>query len=154
MCSIFRKVCPIWLAIGPSLRPPVTGSTGPMPDRKITSPARMPGEWGRLALRDTLSCGLAGSITLRERGSLIGSGQRDAIDLDLSATDQPRAAHRPGGWFVGEERAVHVIHVSVFQHRIEQDIDLNDLGERGAGSVQQLRHILQNLPRLVGYRTL
>jgi 2-iminobutanoate/2-iminopropanoate deaminase len=41
----------------------VTGSTGPIPERKIMSPTRMPGECGRFALRDTLSRGLTGSIS-------------------------------------------------------------------------------------------
>src|SRR3954471_17852366 len=94
MCSILRNVWRICSVIGPRLRPPVTGSTGPIPDRKIRSPTRTPGECGRFALRDTLSRGLAGSITLRATGSVIGwsvidLGQRDAVDFDLVAADQP-----------------------------------------------------------------
>src|SRR3954452_3450848 len=140
MWPMFPKVRRICSAIGPSLRPPVTGSTGPIPDRKIMSPTRMPGEWGRLALRDTLSRGLTGSITLRETGSVIGSGQRHAVDLDLVAADQPGSANRPGGRIAREEFAVHVIHVPVLQHRIDQHIDLDYLGERRTGRSQQLRH--------------
>src|SRR5215469_12693182 len=126
MWDMFRSVCWICSAIGPRLRSPVAGSTGPMPDRKIMSPTRMPGECGRLALRDTLSRGLTGSITLRERSSVIGSCQRDAVDLDLVAADQPGPAHRPGGRIAREELAVHVVHVPVFQHRIDQYVNLDD----------------------------
>src|ERR1700730_9311396 len=59
----------------------------------------MPGECGRLALRDTLSLGFTGSITLRSTPSVIGaprcSRQRDAFDLDFVAANEPGAAYGP-----------------------------------------------------------
>src|SRR4029077_13976087 len=82
MCAMLFNVCRICSAIGPRLRPPVTGSTGPIPERKMYSPTRRPGECGRLALREPLSFGLRGLITLRDRRVLIGLRQRYTFDLD------------------------------------------------------------------------
>src|SRR5438045_4637718 len=157
MCAILRSVCRICSAIGPRLRPPVAGPTGPMPERKIYSPTRMPGECGRLALRETLRFGLAGSITLRGSGSVMGpaslSSQGNAVDLDLVAADQCSAIDSSGRWIVREELAIDRIHVVAFQHRIDQHVDLHGFGERGAGCFQQLRHLGQNLPGLRGHCT-
>src|SRR5262249_402867 len=116
MCAILRSVCRIWSAIGPRFRPPVTGSTGPMPDRKMSSPTRTPGECGRLALRETLSLGLAGSITVRCRRAVIGSRERHAFDLDLAAADQFGAADRASRGIRREELAIDGVHIVVLQH--------------------------------------
>src|SRR5215471_4605635 len=116
----------------------------------------MPGECGRLALRETLSLGFTGSITLRSTSSVIGpprcSSQRDAFDLDLVAANEPGAADGSRRRIDREELAVDRVHVLVFQHRIDQRIDLDDFGERGAGGFEQFAHIDQDLPRLGGYR--
>src|SRR4029078_4305506 len=99
----------------------------------------MPGECGRLALRETLSFGFAGSMTPRcsrsggsspaapakamqsistlwARGSL---RYGDAFDLALVAADQLGAAHRPGGRIGPEELAIDGVHVLVLEHRID-----------------------------------
>src|SRR6516164_8922095 len=99
----------------------------------------MPGECGRLALRETLSLGFTGSITLRSTPSVIGaprcSSQRDAFDLDLVAANEPGAADGPRRRIDREELAIDRVYVLVF-HLIDQPnrsaIDLDDLGERGA----------------------
>ena len=65
--SVMRTCAPI----GPWKRSPVAGSIGPMPDRKMKSPTRMPGTCGRWALRDTLSRGLCGWITERASVSVM-----------------------------------------------------------------------------------
>src|SRR5437764_13110061 len=107
----------------------------------------MPGECGRLALRETLSLGFVGSITLRSTPSVIGSprcsSQRDAFDLDLVAANKPGAADGPRRRIDWEELAIDRVHVFVFQHRIEQRIDLDHLGERGAGGFEQFAHVGQ-----------
>src|SRR5262249_23516501 len=120
VCSILRSVCRICSGIGPRLRPPVSGSTGPIPDRKMYSPTRMPGECGRLALRETLRLGFVGSITLRSTPSVIGSprysSQRNAFDLGLVAANKPGAADGPRRRIDREEFAIYRVHVFVFQH--------------------------------------
>src|SRR6516164_4144008 len=69
------------------MRSPVCGSIGPMPDRKMKSPMRMPGTCGRLALRETLRIGFLGWITERVSLSVIASirqrraGQQEALDV-------------------------------------------------------------------------
>src|SRR5215469_1683940 len=110
----------------------------------------MPGECGRLALRETLSFGLAGSMTLRSRRSDIGLPQGDAVDLDLVAADQLRAANRARGRIDGKELAVDRVHVVVFQHRIDQHIHLDDPGQRGPSGFEQPCHLGQDMPRLSG----
>src|ERR1700732_4954541 len=129
MCAMLFNVCRICSAIGPRLRPPVAGSTGPIPERKMYSPTRMPGECGRLALRETLSLGLVGSITVRERCPVIVSGQRHAFDLDLAATAELGAADRARGRVHWKELAVDLVHVVVLQHRVDQHVDLDRLGK-------------------------
>src|SRR5947208_4408193 len=145
ICAILRSVYRICSAIGPRLRPPPTGSTGPSPDRKIYLATRMPGECGRLALRETLSLGFTGSITLRSTPSVIGpprcSSQRNAFDLDLLSANEPGAADGPRRRIDREELAIDRVHVFVFQHRIDQRIDLDHLGERAAGGFQQMAHV-------------
>src|SRR5438045_9142829 len=97
----------------------------------------MPGECGRLALRETLSLGFTGSITLRSTPSVIGaprcSSQRDAFDLDLAAANEPGAADGARRRVDQEELAIDRGHAFVFQHRIDQRIDLAELGARGGG---------------------
>src|SRR5262245_59030623 len=101
----------------------------------------MPGECGRLALRETLSLGFTGSITRRSTPSVIGaltcSSQRDAFDLDFVSANKPGAADGPRRRIDREELAIDRVHVLVFQHRIDQRIDLDDLSERGAGGFQE-----------------
>ncbi len=64
LASVWRVSC----AIVPGLRSPVAGSVDSMPERKIKSPARIPGLWGRLKLRDTLSRSFCGTTISRDTG--------------------------------------------------------------------------------------
>ena len=83
----------------------------------------------RLALRETLSLGLVGSITVRESCPVIVSGQRHAFDLDLAATAELGAADRARGRVHWKELAVDLVHVVVLQHRVDQHVDLDRLGK-------------------------
>src|SRR5580704_13382020 len=148
MCAMLLNVCRICAAIGPRLRPPVAGSTGPIPERKMYSPTRTPGECGRFALRETLSFGLRGSITLRESRPLIALCQRYAFDLDLASAAQLGAADRAGRRVDRKELAIDLVHVVVLQHRVDQHVGLDHLLQGGACRLEHLRHGGEYLPCL------
>src|SRR3954470_20345075 len=87
------RVCRVSCAMVPGLRSPVSGSVDSMPDRKMKSPARMPGLWGRLKLRETLSFSFCGTMTSR-RVRASSSGERDGVELHL---ERVHDAHAPDG---------------------------------------------------------
>src|SRR6516165_8550707 len=80
------------------------------------------------------------------------SSQRDAFDLDLVAANEPGAADGPRRRIDREELAIDRVHVLVFQHRIDQRIDLDHLGERGAGGFEQFARVGQDLPCFGSHR--
>src|SRR5258707_13083663 len=100
------------------------------------SPTRMPGECGRLALRETLSLGLVGSITVRESCPVIVSGQRHAFDLDLAAAAELPAADLARGRVHWKELAVDLGLVVVLQHRVDEHLNLDCRGQGKAGRQQ------------------
>src|SRR5689334_12578978 len=108
----------------------------------------MPGECGRFALRDTLSTGFLGSITVRSRCTLIGSGQRDAFDLDLAAATELHAAGRAGRRILRKELPERGVHGLELQHAVDEDIDLHDVLQRRACGLEHVRHVREDLPRL------
>src|SRR5438105_2541139 len=86
--SVWRVSC----AIVPGLRSPVSGSVDSMPDRKMKSPARMPGLCGRLKLRETFSLSFFGTMTARlVKGSSLGEG--DGVELHLERVHDAHAPH-------------------------------------------------------------
>src|SRR5262249_49234254 len=101
MCCILESVVRIWSAIGPWLRSPVSGSIGPIPDRKTYGPTRIPGTCGRLALRETLRRGFFGSIAERGSFAVIGSHQGRAFDDHFRVVGKARAADGAGGRRLG-----------------------------------------------------
>ena len=81
----------------------------------------------------------------------VRSSQGHAFDLDLVVANQLSAAYRPGGRIGRKKLSGDRIHVAVFEHRINQHIDFDDMGKRGAGRLQQLAHVGQDLPCLGGH---
>jgi hypothetical protein len=59
---------------------------------------------------------------------------------------EPRMTGIAGRGTTGEELAIDRVHVLVFQHRIDQRVDLDHLGERGAGGFEQFAQVGQDLP--------
>src|SRR6185503_19951685 len=121
---------------------------------------RMPGTCGRLARRDALSTGLAGSMT--ERGNLsvvIGRWnppqktvcfdlysryQGSAFDDDLDAVGQACAAHSARGWRLGEESRVDLVHVGRFEHAVHQHVHLHHAVERRSRGLEDQLEVLQD----------
>src|SRR5437762_3484812 len=91
LASVWRVSC----AIVPGLRSPVSGSVDSMPDRKMNSPARMPGLCGRLKLRETLSRSFRGATISRATDMALSpeSDDGDGVELHLERVDDAHAPH-------------------------------------------------------------
>src|SRR6516162_2796383 len=124
-----------------------------MPDRNMWSPTRIPGTWGRLAPRETLSRGFFGSTTDRGSFSVIASRQRRAFDDHFCAVGKTCATDSAGGRRVGKEDGIDLIHVGRLQHAVQPHVHFHDFIERRAGSLQQLLEVDKNLPSLACRRT-
>src|SRR5262245_58104654 len=129
MCCILESVVRICSAIGPCLRSPVSGSIGPVPDRNMYGPTRIPGTCGRLALRETLRREFFGSITERGSFSVIGSHQRRAFDDHFRIVGKARATDGTGGRWVGKETGIDLVHIRRFQEAMQEHVHLDDLVE-------------------------
>src|SRR5687768_11828879 len=138
LVSVWRVSC----AIVPGLRSPLCGSVESMPERKMSSPARMPGLWGRLKLRETLSRSFFGSMISRVTGMGFAprSDQGDGVELDLERVDD---AHAPDG---ARRRSLrHVLAVDAVQRVVldavvDHRAHLDQALERGT---RRLKHELQ-----------
>src|SRR5260370_40400969 len=97
-----------------------------MPDRDMESPTRMPGTWGRLAPRETLSRGFFGSTTERGNFSVIASRQRRAFDDHFHAVGKACATDSAGGRRVRKEAGIDLVHVWRLQHAMQPHVHCDD----------------------------
>src|SRR5919201_571674 len=147
MCCILASVVRICSAIAPWLRSSVSGSIGPIPDRNMYGPSRIPGTCGRLAPRETLRRGFFGSIAERGSFAVIGSHQGRAFDDHFRVVGKARAADRTGGRRLGKETGIDLVHVRRLQHAMQEHVHLYDFVERRAGCLQQLLEVDKDLSR-------
>src|SRR3982751_6933909 len=104
LASVWRVSC----AMVPGLRSPVSGSVESMPERKMKSPARMPGLCGRLKLRETLRWSFFGTMISR-LGKVSPSDERDGVELHLERVDDAHAPDRARGRPVGHVLAIDAV---------------------------------------------
>src|SRR5262245_58802858 len=136
---MWRMLVSVWRvswAIVPGLRSPVCGSVESMPERKMKSPARMPGLCGRLKLRETLSLSFFGTMISRLAKRLPPLDNGDGVELHPEGVDDPHAPHGARRRSARNVLAIDAVQRVVLDSVVDHRAHLHQTLERGAGALQ------------------
>src|SRR5581483_8209228 len=148
LASVWRVSC----AMVPGLRSPVAGSVDSMPERKMKSPARMPGLCGRLKLRETLSLSFSGTMTSRLAKELAPSDEGDGVELQLERVHDAHAPHGARRRTCGHVLSVDTVERVVLDAVVDHRAHLHQPCERGAGRLEHELQVLEGAVRFAGER--
>src|SRR5216117_2693276 len=150
LASVWRVSC----AIVPGLRSPVSGSVDSMPDRKMKSPARMPGLCGRLKLRDTLSRSFRGATISRATAMALSpeSDDGNGVELHLERVDDAHAPHGARRRRARQVLAVDAVQCVVLDAVVDHRAHLHQALERSAGALEHELQVLERAMRFARQR--